>query len=52
LGSAAFVAVTEQVPVEVEVRVDEEMEQLPEFTTKVRAPTPDPPEVVSERDCP
>ena len=45
-------AVTEQVPVEVEVRVEEVTEQFPEFTTNVRAPVPDPPEVVSERDWP
>ena len=45
-------AVTEQVPVEVEVRVEEVMEQFPELTMKVRAPVPDPPEVVSERDWP
>ena len=45
-------AVTEHDPVELEVRVEEEIEQLPELTTKVRAPVPDPPEVVSERDWP
>ena len=45
-----MVAVTEQVPVEVEVSVAFVIEQFPVFTTKVRAPVPDPPEVVSERD--
>jgi hypothetical protein len=45
-----LVAVTEQLPVDVEVRVAVVIEQLPELTTKVRAPVPDPPEVVSERD--